>query len=188
MVNTATSDRGKLFATVTNTTCHHLELFTLISKMKTTSRYMCNTIYSFTICKLIIDLLTVSTNFITNMHPAFKAVFGLVVYLFGSIPLTFAARTMKYWLGFHKGLQLSTASEFCKNLRFQAHYNRHYVTYTEELEHIWCLGEHEGIQSRPLFLYSLEVRHRSIVVSVLSTNKSHSVPNITPCSFCSPSS
>lgn len=189
MVNTAISDRENLFAPVANTNCFLIKPFTTsFSKMKTTSRYICDTIYSFTICKLIIDLLTLSSNFISNMHPAFKAVLGFVVYLFGDIPLIYAARSTKYWLGFHKGLQLSTASEFCKNLRFQAHYNRHAMTYTEELQHTWCLGEQEGIQSRPLFLYSLEVRHASHIVSVLLTDKQYSVLDITPPSFCSPSS
>lgn len=188
MGNTATFVRGNPFTPFANTISLHLQLSTLINKLKTISRYICGTINSFTVCRLIINMLTMSSNFITSMHPAFKAVFGLVVYLFGGIPLTYAIRSTNYWLGFHKGLRLSTASEFCKNLRFQAHYSRRYMTYTDELQHTWCLGEQEGVQSTPLFLYALEVSHAMHTISGLSTNEQHSVRNITSCSSCSPSS
>ena len=188
MGNLATFHRGKLFAPVSNTTFLHLELSTLISTMKTTSRYICGILYSFTLSRLIIDLLIVSSNFITDMHPAFKTVFALVVYLFGGVPARYAINSTYRWLGFHKGLQLSAASEYCKNLRFQAHYNRHHLTYLEELQHAWCLGEQEGVHCRPLYLYSLEVSHEIHMTSDLSTDEQHSVPDITSCSSCAPSS
>ena len=145
-------------------------------------------IYSFTMCRIIIHLLTIPFKAITNMHPASKAILALFVYLFGGIPVTYAVRSANYWLGFHSGLQLSTATEFCMNLRFQAHYNVHPLDHSEELQYIWCLGEQEGVHRRPLFLYFLEVSHVFHMISGLLIDEQHSVPNIMPCSSCSSSS